>query len=89
MIDKKIETVIAKAKAFCEANYENGFDEFVECYSDADWLEEAKYEDYHEKVISGEVKEGETMTWRDLKAKIKWVKTIRADYAAECRASWD
>ena len=55
MIDKKTETVIAKAKAFCEANYENGFDEFVECYSDADWLEEAKYEDYHEKVISGEV----------------------------------
>jgi hypothetical protein len=34
---KRWDVVINKAKAFAEANYDKGYDFFVECYSDSEW----------------------------------------------------
>ena len=33
----RVDTVIEKAKAFAESNYDQGYDFFVECYGDSEW----------------------------------------------------
>ena len=63
--------VIVKAKAFCLANYKNGFDAFVECYEDSEWLEEATNE------------AGELMSWPELKANIIAIQKLRANAQEE------
>ena len=63
--------LIEKAKTFCLDNYENGFDAFVECYENDEWIELATKEN------------GELMTWQELLTEIKITQKIRADYAAE------
>ena len=66
--------LIEKAKTFCLDNYENGFDSFVECYENDEWIELATKEN------------GELMTWNELLTEIKITQKIRADYAAEISA---
>tara|TARA_R110001632_G_scaffold111388_1_gene222109 strand:+ start:162 stop:419 length:258 start_codon:yes stop_codon:yes gene_type:complete len=65
---------IEKAKAFCIANYENGFDAFVECYSNADWIELATKEN------------GNIMEWAELLLEIKSIQKTKTDYATEAFA---
>ena len=34
---ERVDTVIEKAKTFAEANYDQGYDFFVECFDDSEW----------------------------------------------------
>tara|TARA_B110000438_G_C15668416_1_gene587088 strand:+ start:614 stop:862 length:249 start_codon:yes stop_codon:yes gene_type:complete len=74
-MEKQVRELIEAARTFCLDNYENGFDEFVECYEDDEWLELATKEN------------GELMTWKELLTEIKRTQKIRADYAAEIRGA--
>jgi len=35
----KVDALIANAKGYAEANYEEGYDFFVECYEDREWYD--------------------------------------------------
>jgi len=63
--------VITEAKAFCLANYDKGFDAFVEAYEDSEWLEEATNE------------AGELMSWPELKESIIAIQKLRANAQEE------
>ena len=86
MSNDRLDAVIEKAKAFCEANYDEGFDRYVECYSRADWEKEVVYSWYDHKVNFGTAKEGEVMTWAEVRSNlIKWVRLMDTmDSADEC-----
>jgi len=59
--------IISKAKAFAEANYDNGLDFFVEGYGDDEWLD-------YIQTFNG---------WSEVKAEMKSHAARRAEYAAD------
>ena len=71
------DVVIEKAKAFAEANYDNGFDFFVECYEQEQWLEEVARKD------------GTLMTWSEVKKSMKHHAALRASARADVRGYAD
>lgn len=71
MNNEKMNKVIEKAKAFCEENYGKGFDVFVECYDQKDWENWVVYDWYEKRVELGNKKEGDLMTWTEVRAKLK------------------
>tara|TARA_R110000764_G_scaffold59968_1_gene129068 strand:- start:569 stop:784 length:216 start_codon:yes stop_codon:yes gene_type:complete len=67
--------LILKAEAFAQANYSNGLDFFVECYSEIEWV---NYIDSHQ-----------FKNWREMKADMLRFADIRKEYADEvCSGEW-
>ena len=71
------DVVIEKAKAFAEENYDNGFDLFVECYEQEQWVEEVSRED------------GTLMTWAEVKKNMKDYAELKAVQRADIRGYAD
>ena len=89
MNNEKMNKVIEKAKAFCEENYSKGFDVFVECYDQKDWENEVVYDWYEKRVELGNKKEGDLMTWTEVRAKLKAFvkvhKSVKSEVAGKSR----
>jgi len=71
------DVVIEKAKAFAEENYNNGFDFYVECYEQEQWVQEVSRED------------GTLMTWSEVKKSMKESVDLRAEIRADVRGYAD
>jgi hypothetical protein len=68
----KQETIIKRLQARALANYNNGWDTFVECYEAADWLAFTTNDDT-----------GEPMTWREALAMAEQCVSIWREREAE------
>jgi hypothetical protein len=67
------QVVIEKAKAFAQENYNKGFDFYVECYEQEDWLEEVARED------------GTLRTWSEVKKGMKRRAALRDSARADAQ----
>ncbi len=80
IIDTRVnrwDVVIEKAKAFAEENYNNGFDFYVECYDQEQWVEKVSRKD------------GTLMTWAQVKKSMKESVELRAEIRADIRGYAD
>jgi hypothetical protein len=71
------DVVIEKAKAYAEANYNNGMDFFVECYERDQWVDEVSRLD------------GTLKPWREVKKAMKKHAESRAEIMADIRGYGD
>ena len=69
--------IIEKAKAYAEANYNNGMDFFVECYERDQWVDEVSRLD------------GTLKTWREVKKAMKEHAEDRAEIMEDVRGYGD
>lgn len=64
--------LISKAKDFATANYENGYDRFVECYETKAW---------HEFVTD---EHGQLMSWSEVKQRMQELVSIWQERESDC-----